>query len=83
MEWGGSGRGGAGCRVVACGVLDLVVVIDVLLGGRVAFLIEVLELHERLPLRDQAVERRRVLPGAVPRAGGVAEPVCGISYPQL
>mmetsp|Transcript_20649 Transcript_20649/g.43400 ORF Transcript_20649/g.43400 Transcript_20649/m.43400 type:complete len:680 (+) Transcript_20649:62-2101(+) len=74
---GGAGSGGA--LVHALHVLALV--LQVL--GRLPLLVEVLELLERLALRNQLRHRRRILPVAVPAARGVADAVGRVREPLL
>mmetsp|Transcript_39195 Transcript_39195/g.103270 ORF Transcript_39195/g.103270 Transcript_39195/m.103270 type:complete len:289 (-) Transcript_39195:1994-2860(-) len=59
------------------------VLLVVLIGVRVALHVEVLELFEVTALRDEGLQRRRVLPRAVPRAGRIAYLVGGVSNPLL
>jgi len=59
------------------------VVLDVFSWLCVAFLVEVLQLHERLPLINQALQSRGILPGAVPGARGIAHSVSWVCDPLL
>eukprot|EP00962_Isochrysis_galbana_P036462 scaffold12605_cov114-Isochrysis_galbana.AAC.3 len=76
---GGRGRaGGGGAALSAHALVVLPVVLLILLAPP---RVEVLQLSKVLATADERCQRGRVLSGAVPRTGGVAQPVGRIGNP--
>mmetsp|Transcript_8845 Transcript_8845/g.28034 ORF Transcript_8845/g.28034 Transcript_8845/m.28034 type:complete len:537 (+) Transcript_8845:4514-6124(+) len=78
---GAASAGAIGGPLAARHALVVLLVVRLVLAAALG--VEVLQLREVLPARDERRQRGRVLANAIPRPGRVAPPVGGVRHPLL